>query len=249
MPSAHYHDHYEIYFLTKGSVRYFVENRIFDLSEGDAILIPPHVIHKTATLENSSVERIVIAFTNEFILSPPSDRIFSCFDKFYFKNPPVRELIFKAEEEFLRADRYSEELLSSYIREILIRLTRLNEKTFQEHPSHNYSTVQRVVQYISENYHTDLSLTMLSSMFNLSESHFSRLFKAYTGFGLNEYIALVRVKNAEALLCTTKISVTDISNMCGFNSSSYFTAVFRKIKGTTPAKLRKRKGGKYSEKD
>ena len=248
MPNAHYHDHYEIYFLTKGSVRYFVENRIFDLNEGDAILISPHVIHKTATLKNSGVERIVIAFTNEFIMSPPGDRIFSCFENIYFNNPPIGELVFKAEKEFLREDRYSEELLSSYIREILIKLTRLNENSSAETVSHNYSIIQKAVQYICENYHSELTLPQLSLMFNLSESYFSRQFKAYTGFGLNEYITLVRVKNAESLLSTTKISVTDISSMCGFNSSSYFTAVFRKIKGITPVKLRKRKGEKQNEK-
>ena len=46
-----------------------IKKAIIDSTEGDAILIPPHVIHKTATLKNSSVERIVIAFTNEFILA------------------------------------------------------------------------------------------------------------------------------------------------------------------------------------
>lgn len=76
MPDSHYHDHYEICFLAKGSVRYFIEDRVFDLDEGDVILIPPHVIHKTATLKNKGSKRIVIAFTNRFIAYPQNYKIF-----------------------------------------------------------------------------------------------------------------------------------------------------------------------------
>lgn len=245
MPSSHYHDHYEIYYLKKGKVRYFVGENIYDLDEGDVILIPPHEIHRTAALMNEGAERLLIAFTNEFIMYAPDDRIFSCFNVCYFKNPDVGDIIEKAASEYLNKDSFSDDLITGYIREILVVLSRsaninrISEKTF------NDSIIQKAVHYICENYAKDLSLTMLSREFALSESHFSRQFKLFTGFGVAEYIATVRVQNAEKLLVTTKIPITQIAQNCGFNSSSYFAAVFKKIRGTSPASLRKKRRNKH----
>ena len=241
MPDAHYHDHYEIYFLAKGSVRYFIEDRVFDLEEGDVVLIPPHIIHKTATLRNKSSERIVIAFTNGFVMYPQNDRLFSCFELRYFKQPPVRELVEKAENEFLSKDRYSDELIAGYIREILVKLKRLTDDNVAEKYALNNSIVQNAVRYISDNYAQELSLGMLAESFGMSESHFSRQFKILTGFGVNEYISTVRIKNAEKLLATTRLPVTEIAQNCGFNSSSYFAAVFKKVRGITPGDVRKKR--------
>lgn len=241
MPDLHYHDHYEIYFLAKGSVRYFIEDRVYDLEEGDVILIPPHVIHKTATLMNKGSERIVIAFTNEFIMYSQNDRLFSCFNTRYFKKPPIRDLVEKAESEFLKSDRYSEELIAGYIREILVNLKRLTGESRTEEYSQSGSIIQSAVHYISENYAQELSLAMLARNFALSESHFSRQFKMFTGFGLNEYISTVRVKNAEKLLATTSLPVTLIAQECGFNSSSYFAAVFKKVRGISPGEVRRKR--------
>lgn len=241
MPDTHYHDHYEIYFLAKGSVRYFIEDRVFDLEEGDVVLIPPHVIHKTATLKNKSSERIVIAFTNEFIAYPSNDRLFSCFDEFYFKAPPIRPLVENAEFEFNIKDRYSEELIAGHIREILVKLKRLTSDFSSKESSKKESIIQNAIRYIGENYSQELTLGMIAENFALSESHFSRQFKIYTGFGVNEYISTVRVKNAEKLLATTKLPITRIAQNCGFNSSSYFASVFKKVRGISPGEVRKKR--------
>lgn len=241
MTDAHYHDHYEIYFLAKGSVRYFIGDKVFDLNAGDVVLIAPHIIHKTATLKNQGAERVLIAFTNEFIMYPPGDRIFSCFDALHFKEAPVREIVEKAEKEFLRNDRYCEDLVAGYIREILVKLKRIADENRPEELSPNNSIVQSAVRYISDNFASELTLTQLARSFGLSESHFSRQFKMYTGFGVNEYISTVRVKNAEKMLVTTNLPVTQVAQNCGFNSSSYFAAVFKKIRGLSPGEVRKKR--------
>ena len=55
---------------------------------------------------------------------------------------------------------------------------------------------------------------------------------------LNEYVTLVRIKNAENLILNTNYHITDIATMCGFNDSGYFSVVFKKVKGISPLKLR-----------
>ena len=45
-PTSHYHQEYEIYILTDGSCRYFIDNKTYSLNCGDFVVIPPGIIHK-----------------------------------------------------------------------------------------------------------------------------------------------------------------------------------------------------------
>ena len=66
MPVSHYHSNFEMYYLIKGKVRYFIDNTTFDLCPGDLVLIPPNIIHKTSVIDDGPSERLLIWFTKEF---------------------------------------------------------------------------------------------------------------------------------------------------------------------------------------
>ena len=74
----------------------------------------------------------------------------------------------------------------------------------------------------------------LARKFSMSDSHFSRTFKEYTGIGVAQYIKLTRLRAAEKLLLNKTGSITDIALACGFNNSNYFICDFKKHYGITP---------------
>ena len=47
MPSMHYHASYELYYLQTGNRDYFIEDKLFPVSAGDFVLIPPGKLHRT----------------------------------------------------------------------------------------------------------------------------------------------------------------------------------------------------------
>lgn len=237
MPSTHYHSHYEIYYLRKGKARYFIDNTTFDLNEGDMVLIPPYVIHRTAYIEEGQLERLLINFTLDFTEKNEDDPIFRCFERYYIKKADVhKNLINSIETESNNPDEFSDELIKNYITTLLIRLSRITEKTAFEIKAPSF--IQQITEYITENYSTEITLDELSKQFSVSKSHLSRQFKATTGFGINEYITIVRIRNAERLILTTDLPITDIATKCGFNDSNYFSSVFKKLKGIPPLKFR-----------
>ena len=67
MPSKHFHNEYEIYYLVKGQRYYFIENESYFVDEGSLVIINKNQVHKTATYENPYHDRIVLEF-NESIL-------------------------------------------------------------------------------------------------------------------------------------------------------------------------------------
>lgn len=237
MPISHYHSHYEMYYLMKGKVRYFIDNTTFDLSAGDLVLIPPNIIHKTSIIEDSPSERLLVYFTKEFIGKEADDPIFDCFNKYYIKNAvSYKNLLASIEAESVLEDKFSRELIKNLTLTLLIQLSRVSENI--KHEIKAPSFIQKISNFIVENYAMEINLDLLAREFSISKSHLSRLFKSTTGFGINEYITVVRIRNAERLILSTNLPITEIATRCGFNDSNYFSSVFKKLKGISPLKFR-----------
>lgn len=54
-----------------------------------------------------------------------------------------------------------------------------------------------------------------------------------------QYINKRRISEAQMLLISTKLTITEISFRCGFNNSNYFQTTFKKAIGITPGQYRK----------
>ncbi|MBD3275620.1 MAG: helix-turn-helix domain-containing protein, partial [Candidatus Marinimicrobia bacterium] len=99
--------------------------------------------------------------------------------------------------------------------------------------------INRVINYINQHLHEELTLKQLAGVANFSEYHFHRIFGAMTGEPLNRFIQRLRVeKAANMLLFNPKMSITEIALDCGFSGSSTFARSFRDMFGMTASEWR-----------
>lgn len=98
--------------------------------------------------------------------------------------------------------------------------------------------ILRAADYIEQHISGDVSLPRVASHVFVCAAYLSELFPACTGKKFCEYVAYRRVERAKELLRTTRLSVQEISQQCGFGSSSYFSCVFSKHTGLSPRSYR-----------
>ncbi len=103
----------------------------------------------------------------------------------------------------------------------------------------NYLT-KKVITYIRKNLDGDLRLETISNAINVNPTMLSREFKKDMKHNLNEYINSQRINEAIYIIENSKISITDLAYMVGFNDLNYFTKVFKKYTGVTPTEYRKK---------
>lgn len=89
-------------------------------------------------------------------------------------------------------------------------------------------------------YSEPLDVPTLARIAHVSESHFSRTFRATFGEPPNRYLQRRRVERAMFLLRSSDRSVTDICMDVGFSSLGTFSRVFRDIVGEAPSAFRQR---------
>ncbi|MCX7679086.1 MAG: AraC family transcriptional regulator [Spirochaetes bacterium] len=101
--------------------------------------------------------------------------------------------------------------------------------------------LERVIEFLKQNYTSDISREGLAAAIGMSGDHMSRMFKAYTGKKINDFINELRVEAAAERLCTTNEKIIDIAFSVGFESLATFNRAFVKIKGVSPSNFRKEK--------
>lgn len=99
--------------------------------------------------------------------------------------------------------------------------------------------IDNVITEIREHYMEDISLTSLSTKYNISMGHLSKMIKEQLQVNFSDYIASLRIQRAKELLRDDSLSIQEISEIVGYNDYFYFTKVFKKIEGISPSKYRK----------
>ena len=99
--------------------------------------------------------------------------------------------------------------------------------------------IERAVSYIEENLAEDLSIRNISRGVNISKSVLYKKFHTVFDCTVSEYINTQRVEKSLDLLTKADFSIEEISQKVGFSSTSYYSKVFKKIKGITPLKYKK----------
>lgn len=106
-------------------------------------------------------------------------------------------------------------------------------------PKNKINVVDSVIEYVSENYAAPISNERIGRLFGYHPNYLNRLFIAQTGFPLHQYLLNFRISKASSLLVYTDKSVSEIAEICGFSSGTYFAEMFKKLTGLSPSEIRR----------
>lgn len=101
--------------------------------------------------------------------------------------------------------------------------------------------VAKAVEYIEEHYNENLTLQQVAEQIGITGGYLSTLFAQNLNRGFVEYLNEVRIEHACIYLQQNYLKTYEIAYKVGFNDEKYFSRVFKKIKGESPAAFRKTK--------
>lgn len=249
----HAHDDYELHFIVATSGKVFVGDYIGNFGPGQLILTGPRLPHNWICQNNQEpveVRDMVIRFDHE---------AFSDGMKIIPELAEVLPMLLRAKSgiEFFDLDleelkRTFETVRDSSGLQRVIQALPLLKKLAQSQNYRLLSTVQidlksnealqrkinTVVDYVSQNYNQDISLSNAANLINMSDSHFSRFFRKATGNRFIEFVNRVRISRACNLLTETDQQIANICFQVGFNNVANFNRRFHELKGVTPRDFR-----------
>ena len=131
--------------------------------------------------------------------------------------------------------------------DILALVLKLADELFgvEEQPKENSeivlpASVSRAEEYIREHYHEDISAQVVAEYAGITAGYLSTLFSQYRHCGFIELVNQVRIEHACIYLRQNYLKTYEIAYKVGFRDEKYFSRVFKKIKGISPAAYRKK---------
>lgn len=129
------------------------------------------------------------------------------------------------------------QLEGSEVQDIMKSVSAIVDRTLA-YGSSNY-LINATMEHIKKNYmNPALSLDSVADALAVSGGYLSRLFKSKTGQNFSEYLQTIRMDNAQHLLKTTALPISDIAVASGYNNATYFRMLFKSRFGMTPRQYR-----------
>ncbi|MBF9017617.1 MULTISPECIES: AraC family transcriptional regulator [unclassified Oceanispirochaeta] len=105
--------------------------------------------------------------------------------------------------------------------------------------SHNDVLKNKLLEYINNNYcDSQFYLAEVADNFKMSEVYLSQFFKEQTGENFSTYLERHRINKAKTLMKIDEKTLSEISVLCGYNSSQVFRRAFKRIEGISPSQFR-----------
>ncbi|MBO7170050.1 MAG: helix-turn-helix domain-containing protein [Clostridia bacterium] len=239
----HLNNYIEIYFFIEGRHRYIVENSLYELSRGDAVVINPREVHKALPVCEAEYERFYFlvdprAFDGMAqnpladILKKPSGK-----DNLISFPPAVREDVIETLYKISDCYREKKEDLRAFghFLHVLDEIGKClrNGQAQNGTPASTPKLLESILCYISENTATINSITEIANYLGLTPQYLSSYFSKHIGTPLKTYVQAKKIALAKDLLDKGS-DVTEACFGCGFNDCSYFIRIFKRYVGVTP---------------
>ena len=247
----HCHDHIEVFLSISGGENFIIDDKIYEMNPGDMFVNNQLEVHRTFARDGEKYERYVLSFKDYFLLPyctaktdllhyvyrRPSD--FS--HKISLTGEQLSDFLFLAGQyKKASSPEYGSDVLGKLIFLEMLTLTarfytKPAEQSTKSDMHRSMDIVSRLLQYISSNISSNLSLDALASEMGVSKFHLCKIFKENTGTTINAYITTRRIAETKYLL-STGVPVTDVCYLAGFNDLSHFIRTFHSIVGVSPGK-------------
>ena len=251
----HNHPEYEINLVMKASGNRIVGDKMEKYKEFDLVLLGPYLNHAwdgadTDKQKYPTTHTIVLQFGEELfqhtLLSKRAFQPIKTMLDYSVRgiefHGATRAIVMEKMLKLVDMDEFEGAIAFLNILQILATS---NENRFvasagysSKIPSPENKRMDRVYEFIMDNYQKKITLHQVASMVNMSDSAFSHFFKKSTKRSFSTFLTDARLAHACKQLLETQDSVSEICFQCGYTNLSNFNRLFKKYKGMTPVAYR-----------
>lgn len=252
----HWHPEAEFFYLQDGTLLFLLEQEKITLTAGEAIFIPPRLLHTAHAFPDQGGQLRALVFSTDIVAVYSDEQRYAKYVLPMMNEDPHGYIHFRMDEPthqvllndlsrlFKEADACTavDLLTEGFIRILWQQMWRLHPGAqIQESASVKASSlVQRTIVYIHNHYAEDITLAQLAEEVHLTPAYLCRLFRKKTGIPPFAYLNRYRIMKSCEMLMNSDSRISEISSLCGFNNISYFNREFMKITHTTPSVYRRR---------
>lgn len=235
----HTHHYAELFYVVSGRGLFQIENEQYPVTTQQLIIVNPNVMHTEVSYQSSPLEYIVLGIEGlEFTPDAQEESRFQILD--YRDNGSILTCLRNILLETEKALPGFETICRAYMEILIVRLMRDTTFHLTSDPlPASSSQCASVRRYIDSHFKEPLTLDHLAEIAHINKYYLAHSFKEEFGISPISYQLNRRIEESCYLLQQTDMSLSEIAQVLGFSSSSYFSQLFRKTKEISPSDYRK----------
>ena len=235
----HTHNHLELFYIVGGKGQFLIQDQLYSVNPNNLVVINPNVIHTEVSLNAQPLEYIVLGIEGiELATNESSNGQFNILD--HFESVEISSCLRNILREMEQKNTGYEDVCQAYMEILIIRLMRniaLAVPTESQVVSGNRQCAS-VKRYIDLHFKEALTLEQLAEDAHMNKYYLSHAFKREYGISPINYMITKRIEESKYLLAETDLSMSQIAQLLGFSSLSYFSQVFHRTQSVSPKEYR-----------
>lgn len=248
--ATHWHSAIEVMYILEGEVDIAVNGSTTALLPGDIYLVDSAIPHSTKSLNGNKAVLIQLPYPllERYIPDLNSRRFeLNCHSDSPIVKTKVLQLIeiikqmqvvfeVKPEGEILRFN----SLLFEFMFQIYHNFSEEVSDTDSRKETKTFGRIQNILDYLDENYASQISLDEIASVACFQKEYFCHFFKKQMGITYTRYLNDLRLAKIRKDLAETDLPLKDILEKHGFTNYKLFRKMFNETFGCTPVAYRKK---------
>ena len=235
----HAHNHLELFYIVGGKGQFLIQDQLYPVNANNLVIISPNVTHTEVSLNAQPLEYIVLGIEGiELATSENSSGQFNILD--HYESVEISGCLRNILREMEQKNTGYEDICQAYMEILIIRLMRNTALSVPAEPRVTAGNKQcaAVRRYIDLHFKEPLSLDQLAEEAHMNKYYLSHTFKREYGVSPINYMISKRLDESKYLLSETDLSMSQIAQLLGFSSLSYFSQVFHRTQLVSPMEFR-----------
>lgn len=248
----HYHKEMEILAVHSGSLEVHIEEEVYEMKSGDVVVIGPSQLHRDRNHEalhytvlqfdihpyfDQSTLPYIRFFSNN---STPLSRL-----NYIFANPEVRSSVHDCVAEiYMESEQKTEGYeiaVNLLIKKILLTLLRKDtNKVLSAQQNPDILRLKPVLDYVERHSDDKISVEDASRLVSMSYHYFVKFFRRTMGVSFTDYVNYKKIKKAERILLTRKMTIASVGECIGMPNMAHFYKMFKKYNQCSPSEYRRK---------
>ncbi len=237
--TTNWHKNLEIIYVSEGEGILQNDGKSYSMKKGDIFIINPETVHHI--LSESGIDFYFIIIDDDFCIqngiSTGNYKFDTCIDNIATKEKFLKVI----KETEMYTENYTD-LSPAKVRNAVLDLIldiclNHSSKKADDREKVAVDYVKKSLEYIKDNFKNDVTLEEIAEYAGINKFYLTREFKKFTNQTVFFCINSLRCKNAESLL-QKGATITEAAMDSGFESVSYFSRTYKKIRGYSPSEYK-----------
>lgn len=237
--TLHTHTCAELFFITGGSGTFQIRQEVFSVAPDDLVVVNTGVPHTESSQAANPMEYLVLGVAGLEALAGAEGYAFIHLSS---GREEITTCLRLMEQELRGARRGYDNICQDLLDMLLLRLMRREDFLLSAAPvaAKANRECDQVRRYIDNHFKENLSLDQLAALVHINKYYLSHAFRKEFNVSPISYLIVRRIQESRFLLTETDHTLSQIAQILGFSSLSYFSQSFRKLEGMSPMDYRKR---------